>query len=211
MKTRAFSVRMADGPDDLAAAQRLRYRAFIAGRGAVDRPDGRDADAFDAVCRHVLIERIETGDLAATCRLMPLCSGAEISNSYSAQYYDLDALAAYDRPMVEMGRFCVAPGESDPDILRAAWGAVTQFVDETGVELLFGCSSFEGTDAKNYADAFAMLGEKHIAPKRWLPRIKAPNVFRFAQRVSSCARSQDRAAHYAALVAELSDNGGMGE
>ena len=66
---------------------------------------------------------------------------------------------------------------------RAAWGAMTSFVDSEGVEMLFGCSSFHGTDAESYADAFAMLSEKHIAPKRWLPRIKAPNVFRFAERL----------------------------
>ena len=50
-----------------------------------------------------------------------------------------------------------------------------------GVELLFGCSSFLGTDATQHEDAFAMLLERHIAPKRWLPRVKAPEVFRFAR------------------------------
>ena len=176
MKT-AYTARMATGPADVLAAQQLRYRAFLGGQ------NGRDADAFDDVCQHVLIENTETGELVATCRLMPLGSGAEISATYSAQYYDLDALACYDKPMVEMGRFCTAPGLSDPDVLRAAWGAVTKIVDREGIELLFGCSSFQGTDTQTYSDAFAMLKEQHLAPKRWLPRIKAPNVFRFAQRL----------------------------
>ena len=179
----AYRTRIADTQGDIEAAQRLRYRAFIANRGAEGRPAQRDADPFDAICRHILIERADTQELVATCRLMPLTSGAEIAKTYSAQYYDLDALAAFDQPMVEMGRFCVAPGLTDPDILRTAWGAITTFVDREGVELLFGCSSFHGTDAQAYADAFAMLKEKHLAPKRWLPRIKAPNVFRFAQRL----------------------------
>ncbi|MEO0944445.1 MAG: GNAT family N-acyltransferase [Pseudomonadota bacterium] len=174
---------MAKNTADIVKAQKLRYRAFIAQSGAAARADGLDADAYDAVCQHVLIEHEETGALVATCRLMQLGSGAHIAQSYSAQYYDLDALAAYDKPMVEMGRFCVAPGVTDPDVLRAAWAAVAGFVDREGVELLFGCSSFRGTDAQHYADAFAMLKEKHLAPKRWLPRIKAPNVFRFAQRL----------------------------
>ena len=42
--------------------------------------------------------------------------------------------------------------DGDADILRVAWGAMTSFVDETGVELLFGCSSFYGVDAEEYAD-----------------------------------------------------------
>ena len=69
----------------------------------------------------------------------------------------------------------------DPDILRVAWGAMTRFVDEEGVEMLFGCSSFHGTDAQSYADAFAMLRQRHLAPKRWLPKVKAPDVLRFAR------------------------------
>ena len=28
-----------------------------------------------------------------------------------------------------------------------------------------------------------MLAERHLAPKRWLPRVKAPDVFRFAARL----------------------------
>ncbi len=181
-----YRVRMSTAVADIQAAQRLRYRAFIADDGS----DGRDSDEFDALCTHVLVERRETGDLVATCRLLPLGSGAEITRTYSAQYYDLDALAAFDRPMVEIGRFCIAPEVRDPDVLRLAWGAVTGFVDREGVELLFGCSSFRGTDGQAYADAFAMLQERYLAPKRWLPRIKAPNVFRFAQRLR---RTPDRA------------------
>ena len=53
-------------------------------------------------------------------------------------------------------------------------------MDETGAELLFGCSSFLGTDAAGYEDAFAMLRERHLAPPRWRPRVKAPEVVRFA-------------------------------
>jgi ABC-type multidrug transport system fused ATPase/permease subunit len=30
--------------------------------------------------------------------------------------------------------------------------------------MLFGCSSFRGTDAQRYLDAFAMLKERHLAP-----------------------------------------------
>ena len=189
MSSRGFVARFAETGADVEAAQRLRHAAFIAGTGACVRDDGRDADAFDAICRHVLVEERGTGRLVATFRLLPLRSGAEIQTSYSAQYYGLDALGDYDRPMVEMGRFCLAPGVHDPDILRVAWGAVTRFVDDEKVELLFGCSSFHGTDAAAYADAFAMLKERHLAPRRWLPRIKAPNVFRFAQRLR---RSPDR-------------------
>lgn len=176
-----YAARFAEGPEDLQAAQRLRHQTFIAESGAAPRPDGLDADRFDGQCRHVLVEEVKTGALVCCFRLLPLRRGSEIGQSYSAQYYNLTRLSAFDGPMVEMGRFCIHPDWRDPDILRVAWGAMTRFVDEEGVEMLFGCSSFHGIEAERYHDAFAMLKERHLAPKRWLPRVKAPNVFRFAR------------------------------
>ncbi len=179
-----YTARMAETDQDLRRAQQLRFVTFIASTGATvagDRHDGRDADDFDELCRHVLVEDTRTGTLVCCFRLLPLNNGTEIDRSYSAQYYNLSALAQFDGPMVEMGRFCIHPDWRDPDILRVAWGAMTRFVDEMGVEMLFGCSSFHGTKAAAYHDAFAMLKDRHLAPKRWLPRVKAPNVFRFAR------------------------------
>ena len=173
---------MAQTPEDLNAVQHLRYRAFFKDQAESARDGARDADDFDRRCHHVMVEDAASGVLVATFRLLPIRSGAEIATSYSAQFYELHGLQGFDRPMVEMGRFCVAPGADDPDILRAAWAALAAYVDRTGVEMLFGCSSFQGTNAQAYADVFAMLRDQHLAPKRWLPRIKAPNVFNFAQR-----------------------------
>jgi putative hemolysin len=179
-----YAARMAETDDDIARAQELRHLAFIAARGLPEGTGGgRDADAFDGLCRHILVEEVRTGTLVCCFRLLPLRGGADILRSYSAQYYNLQALAAFEGPMIEMGRFCIHPDWHDPDILRVAWGAMTRFVDETGAEMLFGCSSFQGTEAEVYRDAFAMLKEAHLAPKRWLPRVKAPNVFRFARRL----------------------------
>lgn len=173
-----YRARTAVTPQDIEAAQRLRALAFRGPDAA--RPD---ADDFDTACTHVLVEETRSGDLVCCFRLLHLGSGAEIGRSYSAQFYELSALADFDGPMVEMGRFCIHPEWRDPDILRVAWGAMTEYVDSQGVEMLFGCSSFHGTEAREYYDAFALLRDRHIAPKRWLPRVKAPAVFRFASRL----------------------------
>jgi putative hemolysin len=173
-----YRARLAQDGADLDAARRLRTLAF---RGPdADRLDGDD---FDATCAHVLVEDIRSGALVCCFRLLHFRSGAEIGRSYSAQFYELSALSDFDGPMVEMGRFCIHPDWQDPDILRLAWGAMTAYVDHAGVEMLFGCASFSGTEARDYTDAFALLRDRHIAPKRWLPRVKAPAVFRFAARL----------------------------
>ncbi|MFT5870106.1 MAG: putative hemolysin [Paracoccaceae bacterium] len=177
-----YRARFGDGPGDLRAAQQLRYLAFR-GKPAPGTEAGTDADAFDASCSHILVEDVTSETLVCCFRLLRLSGGAEIGRSYSAQYYELSALSDFVGPMVEMGRFCIHPAWKDPDILRVAWGAMTAYVDDEGVEMLFGCSSFHGTEAAEYYDAFALLRDRHIAPKRWLPRVKAPSVFKFAQRL----------------------------
>jgi putative hemolysin len=175
---------MAETEADIRACQRLRHLAFVAGRGLQRAGGGEiDSDEFDPVCKHVMVEEARTGLLVCCFRMMPLPDGSEIGRSYSARHYELSKLSAFPGRMVEMGRFCIHPEHRDPDILRVAWGAMTRFVDEEGVELLFGCSSFQGVDAEAYMDAFALLAQKHLAPKRWLPRVKAPRVFRFAAKL----------------------------
>ncbi|WP_368184115.1 GNAT family N-acetyltransferase [Aestuariibius sp. HNIBRBA575] len=176
-----YTARFSRAATDIAAAQELRHLCFIKETGGVLRPNGRDADDFDDRCEHVLIHDSHDGKLVCCYRMLPLKGGGEINSSYSAQYYELDALNRYDGAMVEMGRFCIHPDVSDPNVLRVAWAAMTRYVDDHNVEMLFGCSSFQGTDSATYLDAFDMLAERHLAPKRWLPRVKAPKVFQFAK------------------------------
>ncbi|HKL64945.1 MAG TPA: GNAT family N-acyltransferase [Roseovarius sp.] len=173
-----YVARLARGAGDVARAQGLRAEAFLG------RAGGCDADAHDAECLHVLVEEADGGRLLCCFRVLLLEGGAGIARSYSAQFYELSALAAFEGRMAEMGRFCIRPGMGDPDILRVAWAAMTRLVDDHGVAMLFGCSSFKGVEVEPYLDAFAVLGARHLAPRRWGPRVKAPNVFRFAERLS---------------------------
>lgn len=177
-----YEVLTVDDADEIREAQRLRWLCFVGARS--DAGQGHemfDADDHDRRCRHVLIRDIASGQLVACFRMLTLSGGAEIESSYSARYYNLSCLHGFNGKMVEIGRFCIRPDRQDPDILRLAWGALARHVDAEGVEMLFGCSSFMGTDIQGYEDAFAMLRERHLAPNRWLPRVKAPNVFRFAR------------------------------
>ncbi len=179
-----YSLRLARDAQDLASAQRLRWLCFMGDRGgdrAAGTSEALDVDDHDARCQHILIEERQSGQLVACFRILTLEGGAEIGQSYSAQYYNLALLQAYSGRMVEIGRFCLHPEWHDPDILRLAWGALARHVDEAGIGMLFGCSSFHGTATDLYEDAFAMLRERHLAPKRWLPRVKAPQIFRFAR------------------------------
>lgn len=162
----------------VARAQALRARAFV---GVNASGEGRDVDAFDARCQHVLIEDAASGALVCCFRLLLISEASDVRESYSAQYYELSALEYYRGNMVEMGRFCIDPDLKDPDIQRIAWAAMTQLIDGEGIALLFGCSSFRGTDAEAYRDVFAQLAGRYLAPPSLMPGVKAEEVVPFAR------------------------------
>ncbi len=173
-----YQAKLATTAAEVESAQRLRQVCFRGDRGP-------DVDDFDEFCQHVVITDSLSDDPVCCFRLLHLESSADITASYSAQFYDLETLPTFDGSMVEMGRFCIHPNSSDPDILRVAWTAMTRFVEDNEIELLFGCSSFQGTDETAYLDAFALLKERHLAPERWMPRVKAPRVFEYARRLGA--------------------------
>lgn len=163
-----YTARLAQSTADIDRAQALRWRCFRGGGHIGGHPGGRDADRFDAGCRHILLERSLDRELLGCFRLSVM-DGPAVRDSYSAQHYDLSRLAACPGPKAEVGRFCIAPGTADPDLLRLAWGAIAGIVSDEGVAFLFGCSSFPGTDPARYRDAFAVLASDHRAPEGWRP------------------------------------------
>lgn len=178
-----YAARTAETAAEVRRCQALRHLAFIEARGLGRQAGGLDSDAFDAQCRHVMVEEAETGALVCCFRILPLDDGAEIARSYSARCYDLRRLTRYPGHMFEIGRFCIHPGWHDPNIVRTAWAGLMRLIDADGIGLVFGCSSFEGVDPAPYADAMALLAERHLAPERWRPGVRSARVFPFAERL----------------------------
>lgn len=156
-----YQVRLAADVTDVLACQRLRHACFFGCTGV-------DMDQFDPKCRHLMVEN-QAGRLVAAVRFFTFASGSEVLGGYAAQSYDLTALARQKTPMIEVGRFCVAPDVLDTDVLRVLWGALTQLVDDTDVGLLFGCTSFAGTDPRRYGQVFARLAQRHLGPAALRP------------------------------------------
>ena len=161
-----FGVRYASTPDDLAACQALRHQCFF---GRV----GLDADRFDATCQHLMVAN--DAGLVATARLNVIAEMGDLSNSYTAQSYELDPLFTQLGPFLEMGRFCIAASAQNADVLRLAWGALADFVDRYQIKMIFGCSSFSGVDASAHARAFSLLAARYQSGAG-LPRAKADEV-----------------------------------
>ncbi|WP_116084432.1 GNAT family N-acetyltransferase [Tropicimonas sp. IMCC34011] len=157
-----YVARPATTSSDLSACLALRAAAFRGG--------APDEDAFDGASRHVMVEDRRTGEAACTFRLA-FYRGDGIARSYSGLRYDLSRLAGFPGVLLELGRFCIRGGAPDADILRLALAALTREVDAAGVTLLFGCSSFPGTDPADHAPALGYLAGRPPAPPDWAPGI----------------------------------------
>ena len=149
--------RLSTAPADVRAALALRRTIFR-------RDLCSDQDSHDDLCQHLLVEDIETGHIMACARVLHLTGACDLDRSYAAQSYDLSGLAHIRSPMLELGRFCMRPDPKATDILRAAWGQLTALVDLHDIGVLFGCTSFQGTDPAPHTSAMAYLSDKHAAP-----------------------------------------------
>lgn len=167
-------VRLGEGPADIARARALRSRCFRPSRpGPGPLRPAADADRFDALCAHLLVEDADSAALLACVRLIPFSSGAAIHIGYAAQFYDLQGLSRIPQAMLEVGRLCVRPGGGHADALRAIWIALTRIVDALEIGMMFGCVSFPGADPARHAEALGHLHRDHLAPERWRPGVRA--------------------------------------
>ena len=98
--------------------------------------------------------------------------------------------------MLEVGRFCIDASYAPQDAVRLAWGSLAQVVKACRIEMLFGCSSFDGISSGPHQAGFHVLNARHVAPPEWRPGIGASEIIRFDHLPCSAA---DPRAGWAAL------------
>jgi putative hemolysin len=180
----SLSLRLARDAQDLAAAQRLRYRVFVEELGAsgslVDHEAKLERDAFDDVFEHLLLideTRAARGldTVVGVYRLLTSDRMALAGRYYSEGEFDLGPLKASGRRLVELGRSCVHPDYRGGASMLLLWNGLAEFVLERGIEVMFGAASFHGTDPAPLAQALSFLHHNHLAPDSLLVRAKGPD------------------------------------
>ena len=169
-----FTVRLAESAEDVAAAQRLRYRVFVEEMGATPGPaeaaERRERDRFDDWCDHLLLIDNEADEADAergvvgVYRLLRGARAREGIGFYGASEYDLSLLEAYPRETLELGRSCVDARHRGGAGMHLLWAGLGQYVGEHGVAIMFGVASFHGTDPGRIAQALSYLHHNHLAP-----------------------------------------------
>jgi L-ornithine Nalpha-acyltransferase len=169
-ETEGLEVRLAATTGEIEAAQRLRYRVFHEelGAGMPAGTAGRDMDAFDEVCDHLIIldrARRPGGEVVGTYRLLRRSVAERHGGFYTATEFDVAPLLSHPGELLELGRSCVAPTHRTRAVMQLLWRGISAYVLRHAVTLMFGCASLPGTDAQALAPALAYLHQNHLAPE----------------------------------------------
>lgn len=168
-----FILRLAQDDRDLRAAQRLRYEVFVQELGATVALADHDArlerDEFDAHFDHLLLidpsrSASDLQDVVGVYRLLPSDRLALTGRFYSESEFDLTALKASGRKLLELGRSCVHADYRGGTAMLLLWNALADYVLHNGIEVLFGSASFHGTDMAVLAQPLSYLQHFHLAP-----------------------------------------------
>ncbi len=167
-----LGLRIARTPEELEAAQALRYRVFYQELGA--QPDaaaaasGRDCDRYDGVADHLLVMDHDLGDgpdaVVGTYRLIRREAAESIGRFYSADEYDISLIERFPGHVLELGRSCVDAAYRGRAAMQLLWRGIAAYVFTHNIDLMFGCASLPGTDVDALAAELTYLYTNHLAP-----------------------------------------------
>jgi L-ornithine Nalpha-acyltransferase len=187
--------RLAHTPQDVAAAQRLRYKVFFEELGAKAEPHimatERDSDRFDALCDHILIidqrtlsyrdgTELSEGRLVGTYRMLRHDVAMDHGGFYSESEFDLKPLFQRhpDLRFLEVGRSCVAASHRGKPVAELLWQGIWDYVRKHKFDVMMGCASLPGTDPSALAQELSFLHHHARAPSDWqvhaLPQVHVP-------------------------------------
>lgn len=168
--TSAYKVRLAETDSDVVAAQRLRFSVFNLEMGeglSESESTGRDADVFDAVCDHLLIEHVVSSRIIGTYRLQTGTNAANKIGYYSEQEFDFSAFESIRADTIELGRACITKEHRNMVVLGLLWKGIARYAKLHNARYLIGCSSITSTNPVVGIAAYRKLS-KYLAGETFI-------------------------------------------
>jgi len=145
-----YRVSFARTPEELEAAQRLRFEVFNLemGEGLEESyATGLDRDRFDPVCHHLLVTHLPTDQVVGTYRMQTSAMAERYDGFYSAGEFTLDRLPPeVTGNAMEVGRACVGLEFRNRHVLFLLWKGLAAYLVHARKRYLFGCCSLTSQD-----------------------------------------------------------------
>jgi putative hemolysin len=166
----AYATRLARDVSEVRAAQELRFAVFNLelNEGLSESlTTGLDADPFDVVCDHLLVEHVPTATIVGTYRLQTGPTAGANLGYYSEQEFDFAPFESIRPELIELGRACVHQHHRNLVVLGLLWKGIADYARERGGRYLCGCSSLTSQDPAVGASAYADLCRKYLVEPRF--------------------------------------------
>lgn len=166
-----FRVDIAQSDDDLRQAQQLRYDVFVDELGGdgphVDHGQRLERDQYDRHAIHLLLRdtaRAKDDSVVGVYRVLTSRGARAAGQFYCEDEYNLSLLKQSGKRLLELGRSCLHKDYRGGAGLMHLWGALSDYVNENAIEILFGVASFHGTDPQKMAGPLSLLHHHYLAP-----------------------------------------------
>ncbi len=174
-------VGLASSPEDIRAAQRLRYKVFVDEMGArlEYAESGIEADRFDPYCQHLLVRCMDTDEVVGCYRILTDTQARLAGGYYSETEFDLTRILSIPGRFIEVGRTCVHPDFRSGATIALLWNGLARFIVMNQIEYLIGCASIPlTTGTKKASVIYDRLANNHLAPAEWrvFPKVPLPRI-----------------------------------
>ncbi|MCB1742284.1 MAG: GNAT family N-acetyltransferase [Gammaproteobacteria bacterium] len=169
-----LTVKLVETPEELLAAQRLRYHVFFQEPGVKASPEveasGIDRDRFDEACDHLIVV-----DTSAPASEQPKVVGnyrflrASVAREsgcgfFTGSDYELDRLQHFPGEAMELGRSCVHADYRKRGTMFLLWQGIADYVLQHEITYMFGRASFPGVHVEGRDHALSYLHHFRLAP-----------------------------------------------
>jgi len=177
-----ISLKIAENEEEIEQAQRLRYQVFYEELGAkptgVMGADGREIEAYDPFCDHLLVidkSAPKGSQIVGTYRiLMQQTAAAHGIGLYTETEFDLSKLKATGGKIMEVSRSCVLTPYRSKMAINLLWRGIAAYVFANNVDYLVGTPSLTGVNPEEYKEALAYLNAFHLCDENIRPRVLDP-------------------------------------
>jgi putative hemolysin len=166
----SYRLRFGQTLDDLESIQRLRFEVFNRelGEGLAESwRTGLDADPWDEIFHHIVIEHVPSASVVGSYRLQTGEMAEQHGGFYSEAEFDLRRLPRdVLLNAVEIGRACVHAGHRNGRVIHLLWRGLAAYLLWNDKRYLFGCCSLPKTDPEIGAAVWRQLKLEGYASTR---------------------------------------------
>jgi len=163
----SYWVRFAVSEPDRLAAYRLRFAVFnLELNEGLESAyyTGYDADEFDPICDHLIVEHTGTGQVVGTYRLQTGLMAKASLGYYSEREFNLAPYELLRERVIELGRACVHREHRSTDVLYLLWRGIAHYAIDRDARYLIGCSSLSSQEPAHGTAVYQALGEYLVEP-----------------------------------------------